>query len=42
MIKDLSGDGNTLSKWIGAVDADLPSERSPPGCAATWTPSSPD
>jgi hypothetical protein len=24
MIKDLSGDENTLTKWIGAVDADLP------------------
>ena len=24
MIKDLSGDQNTLTKWIGAVDADLP------------------
>ena len=28
MIKDLSGDENTLSKWIGAVDADLPALRS--------------
>jgi hypothetical protein len=24
MIKDLSGDENTLTNWIGAVDADLP------------------
>src|SRR5664279_5312117 len=24
MIKDLSGDENTLTKWMGAVDADLP------------------
>jgi hypothetical protein len=28
MIKDLSGEVNTLSKWIGAVDADLPALRS--------------
>jgi len=28
MIKDLSGDENTLIKWIGAVDADLPALRS--------------
>jgi len=28
MIKDLSGDQNTLTKWIGAVDADLPTLRS--------------
>ncbi len=28
MIKDLSGDENPLSKWIGAVDADLPELRS--------------
>jgi hypothetical protein len=28
MIKDLSGDQHTLTKWIGAVDADLPSLRS--------------
>ena len=28
MIKDLSGDQNTLIKWIGAVDADLPALRS--------------
>jgi transposase len=28
MIKDLSGDENTLTKWIGAVDADLPTLRS--------------
>ena len=28
MIKDLSGDQNTLTKWIGAVDADLPPLRS--------------
>ena len=28
MIKDLSGDQNTLTKWIGAVDADLPALRS--------------
>jgi transposase len=28
MIKDLSGDENTLAKWIGAVDADLPALRS--------------
>ena len=28
MIKDLSGDENTLTKWIGAVDADLPALRS--------------
>jgi transposase len=28
MIKDLSGDKNTLTKWMGAVDADLPSLRS--------------
>jgi transposase len=28
MIKDLSGDQNTLSKWMGAVDADLPVLRS--------------
>jgi len=28
MIKDLSGDQNTLTKWIGAVDADLPQLRS--------------
>lgn len=27
MIKDLSGDANTLTKWIGAVDADLPALR---------------
>jgi hypothetical protein len=27
MIKDLSGDENTLTKWIGAVDADLPALR---------------
>jgi len=27
MIKDLSGDENTLIKWIGAVDADLPALR---------------
>jgi hypothetical protein len=30
MIKDLSGDENTLTKWIGAVDADLPALRSFP------------
>jgi hypothetical protein len=43
MIKDLSGDENTLTKWIGAVDADLRPhfECSYPGCAATWRPSSP-
>ncbi|HEY5845120.1 MAG TPA: transposase [Mycobacterium sp.] len=28
MIKDLSGDENALSKWMGAVDADLPALRS--------------
>jgi transposase len=28
MIKDPSGDENTLTKWIGAVDADLPALRS--------------
>ncbi|HZM65820.1 MAG TPA: ISL3 family transposase [Nakamurella sp.] len=28
MIKDLSGEENTLTKWIGAVDADLPALRS--------------
>jgi len=28
MIKDLSGDENTLTKWIGAVDTDLPALRS--------------
>jgi hypothetical protein len=28
MIKDLYGDENTLTKWIGAVDADLPALRS--------------
>ena len=28
MIKDLSGDKNTLTKWMGAVDADLPTLRS--------------
>jgi transposase len=28
MIKDLSGDKDTLAKWIGAVDADLPMLRS--------------
>ena len=28
MMKDLSGDRNTLTKWIGAVDADLPPLRS--------------
>ena len=28
MIKDLSGDENTLTKWMGAVDADLPALRS--------------
>src|SRR6478752_5128130 len=28
MIKDLSGDENTLTKWIGAVGADLPALRS--------------
>ncbi len=28
MIKDLSGDENTLTKWTGAVDADLPALRS--------------
>ncbi|HZM67217.1 MAG TPA: ISL3 family transposase [Nakamurella sp.] len=28
MIKDLSGDQNTLTKWMGAVDADLPVLRS--------------
>ena len=28
MIKDRSGDENTLTKWIGAVDADLPALRS--------------
>jgi transposase len=28
MIKDLSGDEDTLSKWMGAVDADLPVLRS--------------
>jgi transposase len=28
MIKDLSGDENMLTKWIGAVDADLPALRS--------------
>jgi hypothetical protein len=39
MIKDLSGDKNTLTKWMGAVDNDLPVlARSPPGCDATWTP----
>ena len=27
MIKNLSGDENTLTKWIGAVDADLPALR---------------
>ena len=28
MIKDLSGDVNTLTKWLGAVDADVPALRS--------------
>jgi hypothetical protein len=28
MIKNLSGNENTLTKWIGAVDADLPALRS--------------
>jgi len=28
MIKDLSGDKNTLTKWMGSVDADLPALRS--------------
>ena len=28
MIKDLSGDQNTLTEWMGAVDADLPTLRS--------------
>ena len=28
MIKDRSGDQNTLTKWIGAVDVDLPALRS--------------
>jgi len=28
MIKDLSGDENTLTMWIGAVEADLPALRS--------------
>ena len=28
MIKDLSGDQNTLTEWTGAVDADLPALRS--------------
>jgi transposase len=28
MIKDLSGEENALTKWIGAVDADLPALRS--------------
>ena len=28
MIKDLSGDENTLTTWIGAVNADLPALRS--------------
>lgn len=28
MVKDLSGDANTLTKWVGAVDADLPALRS--------------
>ena len=28
MIKDLSGDKNTLAGWMGAVDADLPVLRS--------------
>ena len=28
MIKDLSGDKNTLAAWMGAVDADLPVLRS--------------
>jgi hypothetical protein len=28
MIKDLSGDKNTLTKWMGAVDTDLPMLRS--------------
>jgi hypothetical protein len=41
MIRDLSGEENTLTKWMGAVDADLPPcGRSPPGCVGTWTPSS--
>jgi len=35
MIKDLSGDKTTLTKWMGAVDADLRCARSPPGCAVT-------
>jgi transposase len=28
MIKDLSGDKNILTKWMGVVDADLPMLRS--------------
>jgi hypothetical protein len=28
MIKDLSGDKNKLTKWMGAVDTDLPMLRS--------------
>ncbi|HEY7815961.1 MAG TPA: transposase [Nakamurella sp.] len=28
MIKDLSGEETTLTKWMGAVDADLPALRS--------------
>jgi hypothetical protein len=36
MIKDLSGDMNTLTKWIGAVEPTCQCcGRSPPGCAAT-------
>ena len=35
MIKDLSGAKDTLTKWMGAVDADLRCARSPPGCAVT-------
>ena len=43
MIKDLSGDKDTLTRWMGAVDADLPPLRSfhrgvapRPGCRRRW------
>jgi len=42
MIKDLSGDKNTLTEWMVAVDHDLPAfARSPAGSAVTSMPSPP-
>jgi len=42
MIKDLSGDKDTLTAWMAAVDHEMPALRSfTSGCTATSRPSRP-